>query len=101
VGYPPVGDLILIDGRMTDWDSKASVVWMTADGTDDGYDKSGNPAPGLLGASADIRNVWCVNDIRSTICGWKRWVKSMPARRITTSSWTWITTRDPDMWPAG
>ena len=29
---------------------------------DDGYDKQGNPAPGLIGPHADIQNIWAIDD---------------------------------------
>lgn len=54
--------IIGIDGRLTDWSNAPGVALLQADGTNDGYTQAIAPAPGQLGAHADIQNLWAVSD---------------------------------------
>jgi hypothetical protein len=60
--YPRASGLLTVDGDFSDWDAEPTVELLGADGTDDGYDKTGTNAPGHLGTFADIQNAWAVRD---------------------------------------
>lgn len=62
--YPPlVSGLLTIDGKLEDWMNEPSVRYLATDATDDGFFSTNvAPAPGELGAYADLVALWAAQD---------------------------------------
>src|SRR5262249_5786920 len=65
ISYPPIGDLIRIDGRFADWDGRRDVPRLINEvGPHDGYDEKSQRVMGQLSESATIQSLWAFADER-------------------------------------